>query len=210
MDASDLCRLLRLPQSEWRAYSQLFEALTERDKKRQAEPSDDIQADVTAERMKMAGGQVESFVTDTGRRTARMLDGSLLDAMMARGRINGDQYAAGSQFHHDWYMGGLASSGVVDTTRERVDGGQHKQASDIKLDALGRFVRALKAIGRHHAEALLALICFEVRRDDYIRGLTGISSAQSANVAAETILLLALSALVDHYMGPRRHGKRRA
>lgn len=209
MNAEAICNLLRLPENERPAFTALLLAMEDRERQRDEDDTRDIPADVTPERRAIAGSNIEPFISDSGRHTARLLDGALLDQLMSRGKINADCYTAGTQFYSDWYHGGLANSGVMDTEKERVDGGTHKPQSDEQLSALWSFVRAVHAIGPYHADPIISLVCFEEDRVAYVRRKFGVAQQQSSHAIANAVLLMGLSALVDHYRGPTRPAKRR-
>lgn len=208
MNPDAICKVLRMPESQRPAFRALLLAMEERERDRSDDPGD-VPADITPERRAIAGSAIESFVADSGRRTARVMDGSLLDLLMSRGKINSDHYTAGAQFYSDWYHGGLANSGVIDPAKERVDGGTHKPQADEQLAALWSFVRAVTAIGPFHADPIIALVCFEEDRVSYVRRKFGVAREQTAHAIANSVLLVALAALVDHYQGPPRSTKRR-
>lgn len=201
MDAEMFCDLLRLPDKERPAYIALFNAM---DKREQDTEAANIPADITEQRRARAGEAIEPFVSDSGRRTARIMDGSLLDLLLSRGKIASDHYTAGARFYADWYHGGLANSGVMDPAKERVDGGTHKPQSDEQLTALWQFVRAVRAIGRHHADPIISLVCFEETRESYAARRFNYHQRQGARAACDVVLLMALAQLVDHYQGPPR------
>lgn len=162
----------------------------------------------TPERLAMADGQTEPFISDSGRRTVRMLDRSVLDMLNNRGSISGDQYVAGSQFYEDWYTAGLAASGVIDPAREVVDGGLLQTQTDHQLDALFAWKRAMQAVGIIHSHSLVSLVLLEESLLSYGRRVFNRTQEKQATVAAITALQLALSALDLHYHGQRRLGTR--
>jgi hypothetical protein len=162
----------------------------------------------TLERLAKAKGHYDEFITDSGRRTKRMLDGDVLELLNGRGSITGDQYVAGKTFYQDWYKSGLAASGVVDVAREVVDGGTHKPVSDHQLDALFRWKRAVQAIGIVHSKPVICLVLCDEPLLDYGRRVFRRQQEKQATVAAITALQLGLQALDYHYHGQRRTGMR--
>lgn len=202
MNAEAICKTLRLAPEQRPGFIALLHALEDRERQRGTARADDVQADVTPERLAMAGDAIETFIADTGRRTVRVLDGSVLDLLMSRGKINADHYTAGMQFYSDWYVGGLANSGVIDPAKERVDGGTHKPQADEQLSALWSFVRAVHAIGHQLADPVISMVCFDETRASYCRRKYGQTQEQTANAVSTAVLLMGLAALVDHYRGP--------
>lgn len=156
----------------------------------------------TKERLAKAGEDVEEFKTETGRATVRLLDGSILDALISKAEqypINGNQYAAGRQLHSDWDMAGAGKIGAVDTTREAVDGGQAKDMTAKAMDAQGRYRRAIKAVGHTHAHVLFHVVLMEERLELYGQKWCCHQSKKLAKVAAKEALRRALTELAFHY-----------
>ena len=156
-----------------------------RGRKLSAGPTGPI-ATATPERLAKAGADIEDFIADTGARTKRMLDGSVLDMLASRRSISGDQYAAGCRLYADWYHAGLASSGVIDPARVVVDGGQSAGANDRILDAAGRFKKALLAVGKVHSHPLVNIVLLAQRLEDYGRNRYGVTDAKDARLKAIT------------------------
>lgn len=149
----------------------------------------------------------EDFITDDSKLTKRMLDGSVLDALFSKAErypIDGDQYAAGCQFHKDWDDSGSGKIGAVDTTRDAVDGGQMKDMTAKAIDALGRYRRASKAVGHTHAHVLFHVVLFEERLELYGQKWCCHRSKKLAKVAAKEALRRALTDLAFHYFGKRQ------
>lgn len=157
----------------------------------------------TAERLRMAGSEVEDFVTDSGRRTKRMLDGHVLELLVARRSITGDQYSAGCQYYEDWFNSGLANSGVIDPGRVIVDGGKIEHASDFQLNALTRWQRAVRAVGLIHSQVLSDVLLSEITLEAYGRRVYKQANPKLAKLAATASLVDALRALDYHYHGQR-------
>lgn len=162
----------------------------------------------TTERLAKARGDHEDFVTESGRRTLRMLDGSVLDMLASRRSITGDQYAAGAEFYRDWYLAGLAASGVIDPAKEVVDGGQIAGQSEVQMHHLGKWQKAVAAIGRVHSNAIVCIVLNEERLEDFGKRVFGYAKAKNAALSALTSLRLALTELDHHYHG-QRHTKTR-
>lgn len=160
----------------------------------------------TPQREAVAGEMSEDFITDSGRKTRRMLDGGgqVLEMLNARGSITGDQYVAGWTFYEDWYKAGLAASGVIDPGREVVDGGTHKPVSDIQLDALWNWKRAVQAVGKVHSHVLIAMVICDEKAVDYGRRMHKKTQPKDASNSAVTSLRNALQELDYHYHGRRK------
>jgi hypothetical protein len=167
----------------------------------------------TDERMRMAGKAVELIIRDEkddeGRNipitTYRMLDGSILDLLVKRNQISGDEYHAGARFYNDWYTSGLANSGVIDPSKDVVDGGGRIIESDIRLAAMNRYHKAVKAMCTAHGMVMQCCVLAEESLEGYGRRIYRQASAKLAKLAATTALKDALHALNEHYNGKREH-----
>lgn len=169
----------------------------------------------TRERLARAGDDVEVVIIDDkeeGRTVAtlRMLDGSVLDMLLSRGTITGDQYHAGAGFYQDWYLSGLAASGVIDPTRVVVDGSGRTLTTDRQLDAMTRYKDAVKALGITHGLVMQSIVLLEETLEAFGRRRYGYAKAKLAKTASITALRNALDELDLHYHGKRerrlRHG----
>jgi hypothetical protein len=149
----------------------------------------------------------EDFVTEDSKLTKRMLDGSVLDALFSKAEkypINGDQYAAGRQLHSDFDLADIGKIGAVDTTRDVVQGGQFRDIPAKAIDALGRYRRAIKAVGHTHAHILFHVVLMEERLEAYGQKWCHHRNAKLAKVAAKEALRRALTDLAFHYFGRRQ------
>lgn len=164
----------------------------------------------TVERLRKAMGEVEEFITDTGRRTHRMLDGSVLDMLLSRGAISADLYHAGAQFYEDWYLSGMAASGVIDPGRVVVDGGQHQRESDRKLDAMTRWKFAVRKLGMLHSQVLTEVVLCDTGLVAYGRRRYAETNDNRARLRATTSLINALTELDLIYYGQRQSRMRRS
>jgi hypothetical protein len=165
----------------------------------------------TKERLRKARDEWERNVIEIGEGdnkvsslTYRMLDGSVLDNLASRKVITGDQYVAGVQLYQDWYLAGFASSGVIDPSRDVVDGGVIAGANDRVLDAAGRFAKALIAVGKVHSHPLINIILIEQPLNEYGLRRFAIKDEKDARLKAITALQLALEQLDYHYYGQRK------
>jgi hypothetical protein len=154
----------------------------------------------------MAGDQVETFTPSENEnwRAIRLLDTHVLEYLQSRSIITGDQYCAGVEFYSDWYKAGLAASGVIDPGRVIVDGGSSDTMTEIKLDALHRWQRAVQALGLIHSQVLTDILLTEEPLVQWGRRRAGQNSPKLAKLAALTALRLSLEALDLHYHGRRR------
>lgn len=159
----------------------------------------------------MAGKDVELIVQDDtdehGRKvpvtTYRMLDGSILDLLVKRDQITGDEYHAGARFYHDWYLSGLANSGVIDPSKDIVDNSTRVHETDIKLAAMTRYHKAVKAMCTAHGMVMQCCVLAEEPLETYGRRIYRQNSRKPARLAATTALKDALFALDEHYNGKR-------
>lgn len=161
----------------------------------------------------MAGKAVEMIIQDEtdehGRKlpitTYRMLDGSILDLLVKRGQITGDQFHAGARFYNDWYLSGLANSGVIDPAKDVVDGGRKVSESEIRLAAMTRYHKAIKAMSTANGMVMQCCVLAEEALESYGRRIYRQNSPKPAKLAATTALKDALAALDEHYNGKREH-----
>lgn len=163
--------------------------------------SDDKVLGPTPERLKLADDLHEDFITDTGRRTKRMLDGSVLDLLLSRGAINADQYNAGQQFYNDWYLAGLAASGVIDPARDVVDNSSRIQESDVKIDAMTRWKNAVQHLGKVHSGVLIDVVLIGMTLEKFGFKRFQTSNTKLATLRAQTSLYNALLELDLYYYG---------
>lgn len=158
----------------------------------------------------MAKDATEPFVTDSGRRTVRLMDGSVLDQLEKAKVISGDQYNAGCQIYSDWYFSGLAFSGVIDPGKEVVDGGNKDPTNERQMASLTRYAHAIRRIGLVHSHVVTNVILLEVGREEYALRRWGHRSPKLARLATNTALIGALQELEVFYYGRRETGTRMA
>lgn len=168
----------------------------------------------TPERLAKAGRNVEPVASETGYETLRMLDGSPLEQLATIGKrnprkgITGEQYHAGCRYYADAYLAGMFASGVLDLVQERVDGGQHKDVSSQKLEAMSRYNAALKALDRVSVEILADVVLHEMPLARFAERFTRFPIARERRAIALQRLRDALDQLDEHYYRPRRDGIR--
>jgi hypothetical protein len=155
----------------------------------------------TPERLRMAAEDWEQFVSESGRRTFRLLDGSTLDNLLSRKVITADQYHAGGQFYRDWYLSGLAASGVIDPSRDIVDNSPNPSVSERKLDAMQKWQAAVQYIGLIHCQVLTSVVLMEETLESYGRRRYKVTNAKKARLKAITSLIDALDSLDVYYYG---------
>lgn len=168
----------------------------------------------TAERLARAGSAVEPVASETGFgfATVRLLDGSSLERLASLGRrapsrgITGDQYYAGCRYYADAYQAGLLGSGVVDATRDRVDGGAVTSVSAQRIEAQSRFALALKALDRVSVHILSDVVLSETPLTVYADRFRAFPQPRERRAIALQRLRDALDQLDAHYHPPRRGG----
>lgn len=162
----------------------------------------------TPERLRMAGENIEAFNSDIDKHahynTIRMTDETVLDSMVRRQEITGDQYHSGMAFYRDWYESGMAASGVIDPTKERVDCENSEFMTAHKLDAMARWNLAIRLVGRIPLRPVTEIVLFNMRFVEYGRRYCRQNNAKLATVAAKSALRLSLDALDYHYHGRRK------
>ena len=165
----------------------------------------------TPERLAKAGEDVDVFEYDTSLhfKTIRMLDGSPIERLASIGQrtpakgITGDQYQAGCRYFGDAYMAGLIPSGVVDTTKERVDGGGHKDMADAVLAAQTRHNRTIKALDHDAYRILEDVVLMECPLTVYADRFREFRQPRERRAIALHLLRKALDQLDAHYYPPR-------
>lgn len=165
----------------------------------------------TPERLAKAGDDFEEVVTSIidangnvdEKLTLRLLDGSVLDRLLSRKSITTDQYIAGARFFLDYDKAQFSKSGVVDPTREHVDGGRSDLMSDQVLDAARRYRLAVQAVGLIHSTALIEIILLEHSLVDYGRKHHRKTDENSARIAGLADFSSGLKALDFYYYGKR-------
>jgi hypothetical protein len=112
----------------------------------------------TVERLRqarIAGDDAVTYIaTEEAVAVPRMLDGNVLELLLSRGAIDSEEYACGNEFFRHWYQSGLAASGVVDPTRDRVDGGKMESQSETALWHLQKWQRMVQGVGPIHSQVL--------------------------------------------------------
>lgn len=159
----------------------------------------------TIERLRHARGEAERLTSaETVHHQAwRMLDGHILAQLAAKDVLQGDEFQAGQMFYSDWYHSGLAASGVIDPSKEVVDGGKAFGATDRQLAAMQRWVKAVQAVGLIHCQVLSAVVLEEQSLEAYGARRYRQKARKLARLSAQNALVDALEALSVHY-GMRR------
>jgi hypothetical protein len=157
----------------------------------------------TPERLAKAEGQFEDFISSEDKLTMRMLDKSMLNRMLGRETIDGDQYNAGLKYYKDWYLGGFAASGVVDPSRPFVDGGDPTAGQALRVDHANRFGKAHIAIGRVLASIVGDAILHEKPMDELCAKYARSSNRETARAQVHERVCTGLDALALYYFGPR-------
>lgn len=135
--------------------------------------------------------------------TARLYDGDVLELLFRRKVIDQEQYACGKDFHRHWQCSGLASIGVVDPARERVDGGTHKPESETRLWHLGKWSQLVRRLGEVHSKVLCACVLLDETLQDYGVKNSRKADRKKAGEWAQGRLTGALEQLVIIMLGPK-------
>jgi hypothetical protein len=158
----------------------------------------------TPERLAKAGEDIEVFETDSGRRTLRLMDGSILDQLEKSGVITADQYNAGCQICSDFYYSGLSENGTIDPARIVVDGGNKDPTNERKMAALTRYAKAIQHLGLIHSHVITNVVLLGLySREEYAFRRWGQKSPKLAKLATNTALINALEELDGFYYGRR-------
>lgn len=153
----------------------------------------------TPERLAKAGDDIAEFISD-GRLTYRMKD-SPIDrlAFGKRHKINADQYGAAMRLYADAYGAGLIPSCVIDLAKERVDGGQYKDISDIRIACQVRYEHAIKVLSYDHFMIVEAIVVQEVSLAEYAERFTRHRKRIIRQGVAVELLCQGLDSLARHY-----------
>jgi hypothetical protein len=170
-------------------------------------------SDPTPERIAIALGEFEQVVIEENDQRvmiSRFLDGHPLEALYKRAQINLDQYSAGWQHYADWYAAGLAPRGVIDFSRDPVDGTPCHEPNLHRMAAQTRYHKAVKALPSVLLNVITSIVLNEERvREFAMRTYALVYRDPEKRVTATmTHLRLALDALCEHY-GMRRISKTR-
>ena len=136
--------------------------------------------------------------------TKRLADRDVLLLLLGRGFIDQEQYSVGSEFYRHWEKSGLASGGVVDLERPKVDGGQHKPETEEAAWHLGRWSRMVRGLGDIHSNVLCDCVLYAEGLEAYGLRCGPFRNARKAREWAEGCLERALKQLVINELGPRR------
>lgn len=166
----------------------------------------------TPERFIKAGDDVEIFTPSeaTHHRTIRMVDTTPIDKLRKQMLITADQYNAGCRYYSDWFRAGLQTERATDYALDRVDGGTHKDISDVVLAARTRFNHALKALDDDAVLILQEVVLHERKLRKFAERYREFPQFRERRAIALNLLRKALSQLAMHYWPPRRDGIRSA
>lgn len=159
----------------------------------------------TPERLAKAGDDVMEFISDTGRRSIRMKDSPLDRLAFGKNpKINGPQYHAGLRYYENAYMAGMMPSGVIDPSKERVDGGNFMNMSDAKVAAMTRHEHVLRILPYEYFHILDAVVINEIPISQYAMRFQNFSERRERIAVSIDRLCNALNILEKHYNPPRR------
>jgi hypothetical protein len=154
----------------------------------------------TLERLRHARAAGDDAVTYIATEEAvavpRMLDGNVLELLLSRGVIDSEEYACGNEFFRHWYQSGLAASGVIDPTRDRVDGGKMESQSETALWHFEKFKRMVQGVGPIHSQVLCVCILTGTSLAEFGLRHCRTTYARTARERAQDRLTAALAALV--------------
>jgi hypothetical protein len=126
-------------------------------------------------------------------------------ALRKHPKITPEQYSAGERYLTDAYHAGLMQNGVVDTTKERVDGGNYKDISDFVIAARQRHNSALRILDHIDVNILHHVVLEEKDIAHYRPPRITYKLRQRDRIfIAIDRLCLALDKLDRHYCPPRR------
>lgn len=160
-----------------------------------AAAGDDAVAEVVTEVRGKAGAAERALAT--------RLSDEPLELLFRRGAIDQEQYTCGREYFRHWAASGLATSGVVDPGRERVDGGQRHIESEVKLWHLQKFQHMSRKLGTVHARIMRACVLMGVSMQDYGSLYSGHKDAKRAQTWAQSRLTAALEELAIALLGDR-------
>lgn len=135
--------------------------------------------------------------------TKRLADRDVLSLLLGRGFIDQEQYSVGSEFYKHWERSGLASAGVVDLERPKVDGGQFKPESDQTAWHLGVWSKMVRGLGDIHADVLCDCVLYAESLEAYGLRRGPFRNPRKAREWAEGCLERALRQLVINVLGRR-------
>jgi len=150
-----------------------------------------------------AGGAVEQVST------TRMLDGDVVELLYRRGALTHEQYQCGLDFARHYRLSGLAASGVVDPSQERVDGGAHKNVSEVALHHLGKWQAMVRGVGQVHSDVLCSCVLLGETLTAFGLRKGYSATAKLAQAKAQARLEAALEQLVLVVMGPAPRARMR-
>jgi len=163
----------------------------------------------TKERLRHAGDDVERRtitvpVGDVLVTTENVVIQDVLGRLFAKSAkhpIDGDSYAAGRQWQHDWDQSGAGKISAVDTSRDVVQGGQFKDMTAKAIDAYSRYKKARKAVGHDLSHVLFHILLMDEEPSEYGRKWLWHTNPKLAGVEAKAVLRVALKRLAFVYYG---------
>ena len=158
----------------------------------------EFENDPTPERIRHARDQVDAFKTDSGRTVKRL--NAILDHMLSRGLIDKPLYEAGWMAYGQ-YLGSLAPSGTVDTSKERVDGSSSGDPMQRRIDNRRKHDAAMAALAKPHRLAFVVMVENEINVAVFGLEYYGYRDVALARAVSYSILKDALAQLVEHYSG---------
>jgi len=163
----------------------------------------------TKERLRHAGDDVERRTITVGEgetlvTTENFVINDVLGRMFSKSAkhpIDGDSYAAGRQWQHDWDQSGAGKIGAVDTSRDVVQGGKMHDMTARALDAFRRYTNARKAVGHDLAHILFHVLLMDEEPAEYGKKWLWHTNEKLAGVEAKAVLRVALKRLAFVYYG---------
>lgn len=154
-----------------------------------------------------AGADAVEHIVSDGVSRPRLLDGDVLALLLSRGIIDNEEHDCGQEFYRHWYQGGLTPSGVVDLSRDKVDGGPVDPLSEVVLWHRAKYHRMLRALGQVHSLVLCDCVLMGLALEDYGLRHCHTTSRRLARERAQTLLCAALRQLVINVMGDKNRNR---
>ncbi|MBL8791227.1 MAG: hypothetical protein JNM45_12070, partial [Rhizobiales bacterium] len=107
-------------------------------------------------------------------------------------------------FYRHWERSGLATNGVMDPARERVDGGNYNPEIETRQWHLERWSLLVRKLGQVHSEVLCACVLLGEPLAQFGLRKSRKTDAKRAGEWAQARLTAALEQLVDIMLGEKR------